>query len=132
MQRVLLILLVLGLSLALVGCMHSDPALPLTQDMRGVSAALNLRPYPPVQMEEANLQLILKDQSNQPVTGATVQFDLSKLDMSMPPYFLKANDDGNGIYQVQGFFYMPGDWQIRVDVFIGAAHRQFIYHLEVN
>jgi hypothetical protein len=132
MRRAFLILLVLGLSFSLAGCISGDPVLPLTQDMSGISAALNMNPYPPVQMEDANLQLTLQDANNQPVSGATVQFDLSKLNMSMPPYFLKANENGNGIYQAQGSFYMPGDWQVRVDVFIGGAHRQFIYLLRVD
>ena len=50
----------------------------------------------------------------------------------MPPYFLQANDGGDGIYQVQGSFSMSGDWQIRVDVFVGGTHRQFTYFLDVD
>ena len=132
MKRVFLVLLVLALSLPLVGCMQVDPVLPLTQDMSGISAALVMNPYPPTQMKEANLQLTLQDPNNQPISGAKVQLDLSKLDISMPPYFLQANDEGNGIYQVDGTFPMSGDWQIRVDVFFAGKHRQFNYLLEVD
>jgi hypothetical protein len=132
MKRAILILLILGLACGLGSCVYVDPVLPMTQDMSGVSATLNMNPYPMVQMADANLQLTLKDENNQPVNGATVQFDLSKLSMSMPPYFLKASENGDGVYQAQGSFYMPGDWQVRVDVFIGGAHRQFIYQLKVN
>ncbi len=132
MKRVLLIFLVLALSLPLVGCMQRDPALPLTQDMSGISAALVMKPYPPTQMEASNLQLTLEDPNNQPISGARVQLDLSKLDISMPPYFLQANDEGNGIYQVEGTFPMSGEWQIRVDVFFAGKHRQFNYLLEVD
>jgi hypothetical protein len=132
MKRIFLILGILALSLPMAGCMQRDPALPLTQDMSGISAALVMNPYPPTQMKEANLQLTLQDPNNRPISGARVQLDLSKLDISMPPYFLQAVDEGNGIYQVQGTFPMSGDWQIRVDVFFGGKHRQFNYLLEVD
>jgi len=132
MKRALLVILILGLCCGLAGCMVGDPVLPLTQDMSGISAALNMNPYPMVQMQDANLQLTLHDENNQPVSGATVQFDLSKLNMSMPPYFLRAKENRDGVYRAQGSFYMPGDWQIRVDVFVGGAHRQFIYQLKVD
>jgi hypothetical protein len=132
MKRAFLILMVLALLLSLVGCMQRDPVLPLTQDKSGISAALVMNPYPPTQMEEANLQLTLQDPNHQPISGARVQLDLSKLDISMPPYFLQAEDEGNGIYQVQGTFPVPGEWQIRVDVFFAGKHRQFNYLLEVD
>jgi hypothetical protein len=132
MKRIFLILGILALCLPMVGCMQRDPALPLTQDTSGISAALVMNPYPPTQMKEANLQLTLQDPNNQPISGARVQLDLSKLDISMPPYFLQAVDEGNGIYQVQGTFPMSGDWQIRVDVFFAGKHRQFNYLLEVD
>ncbi len=132
MKRVVSIFLVLTLCLPLVGCMQGDPVLPLTQDMSGISAALVMSPYPPTQMKESNLQLTLQDPNNQPISGAKVQLDLSKLDISMPPYFLQAQDEGNGIYQVVGTFPMSGDWQIRVDVFFAGKHRQFNYLLEVD
>jgi hypothetical protein len=132
MRRIFFIILILGLLIALVGCSHADSALPLTQATSGISAALMMEPYPPTQMKEANLRLTLQDQDNQPVTGARVQFDLSKLDLSMPPYFLGAFDDGNGIYQASGTFTMSGDWQIRVDVFVEGTHRQFTYLLKVE
>ena len=130
--RIALILAGVGLLISLTGFIHSDPALPLTQSASGVSAAFRISPYPAVQMEETNLQLTLRDENNQPITGARVQLDLSKLDISMPPYFLQANDGGNGIYQVQGSFSLAGNWQIRVDVFVGGRHRQFTYFLDVD
>jgi hypothetical protein len=130
--RIALILAAVGLLISLTGFIHNDPALPLTQSARGVSAAFRISPYPAVQMEETNLQLTLKDENNQPITGARVQLDLSKLDISMPPYFLQANDGGNGVYQVQGSFSLAGNWQIRVDVFVGGRHRQFTYFLDVD
>jgi hypothetical protein len=132
MKRIFWILGILALSLPMVGCMQRDPVLPLTQDMSGISAALVMNPYPPTQMEGTKLQLTLQDPNNQPISGARVQLDLSKLDISMPPYFLQAVDEGNGIYQVQGTFPMSGDWQIRVDVFFAGKHRQFNYLLEVD
>jgi hypothetical protein len=132
LRQILYLVVIAGLVIPLSGCGHVDPALPLTQAMSGISAALVMDPYPPSQMEEANLQLTLHDQNNQPISGAKVQVDLSKLDISMPPYFLQANDEGNGIYQVQGTFPVSGDWQIRIDVFFGGTHRQFNYLLEVD
>ena len=130
-RRMLFIAILIG-CIPLSGCVQGDPLLPLTQDMSGISARLVMDPYPPTQMEAANLQLTLQDQDKQPISGAKVQLDLSKLDISMPPYFLQANDEGNGIYQVQGTFPMSGDWQIRVDVFFAGKHRQFNYLLEVD
>jgi len=130
--RIVLILTACGLLITLMGFIHVDPALPLTQSANGVSAAFRISPYPPLQLEETNLQLTLKDENNQPITGARVQLDLSKLDISMPPSFLQASDGGDGIYQVQGSFSMSGDWQIRVDVFVGGKHRQFTYYLDVD
>ena len=131
-RRILLIAIISVVGLPLFGCIHGDPVLPLIQDTSGISAALMMNPYPPTQMEAANLQLTLQDPNNQPISGAKVQLDLSKLDISMPPYFLQANDEGNGTYQAQGMFPMRGDWQIRVDVFFAGKHRQFTYLLEVD
>jgi YtkA-like len=132
MRRILLIAIIIVVCIPLSGCIHSDPIQALTQDMSGISVALAMDPYPPTQMETANLRLTLQDPNNQPISGAKVQLDLSKLDISMPPYFLQAKDEGNGIYQVLGTFPMSGNWQILVDVFFEGKHRQFNYLLEVD
>lgn len=132
MGRIVLIFAAITLLISLMGFSHAVPTLPLTQATNGISAALRIDPYPPTQMEDANLQLTLHDENNQPITGAKVQVDLSKLDISMPPYFLQASDGGNGTYQAQGTFSMSGGWQIRVDVFVAGTHRLFTYYLDVD
>ena len=130
--RIVLVLAATGILITLMGFSHADPALPLTQSVNGISAAFKISPYPPTQLEDTNLQLTLKDENNQPISGAKVQLDLSKLELSMPPYFLQAKDGGDGIYQVQSSFSMSGDWQVLFDVYIAGKHRRFTYFLNVD
>ncbi len=52
--------------------------------------------------------------------------------MSMPPYFVETDYDGNGVYQALVTFSMPGEWQVMVDVTVAGAHRQFMYVFNVD
>ena len=53
--------------------MHKNRVL-LTAD--SLTATLVVTPYPPIPMQDATLELTLRD-AGQPVTGATVRFDLT-------------------------------------------------------
>ena len=54
------------------------------------------------------------------------------LNMAMPPYFLQTEYDGNGVYEAQFAFPMPGDWQVMAEVRAGAERRQFIFIVHID
>jgi len=98
------------------GCGKVASPTPLTQTAGSLSATLVIIPDPPVPMEDATLELTLLDVNNQPVSGATVRFDLTMPGMQMPINCPEATDEGDGIYRASAIFTMAGEWQIQVEV----------------
>ncbi len=131
MKRILWALVVVVLAISVAGCGQANNVLSV-QAASGLTAKMVMVPTQPAPMKETSVRLTLKDENNQPLSGADVQLGLYKLNKSMPPYFLQTDYDGNGVYEAQVTFPIDGDWQVMVNVLTGGARQQFMYILHIN
>ena len=72
-------------------------------------------PNPPVRGNNT-LEALVVDVNNQPVTEATVSFDIDMTNMSHGKNVVTAKLGGNGRYAGKLFFQMPGPWRVIVTV----------------
>jgi hypothetical protein len=64
----------------------------------------------------AQLEAVVVDQNNQPVTDATVSFDIDMTNMSHGKNVIKTAPAGNGHYAGEVHFMMGGPWRVIVVV----------------
>ena len=93
---------------------------------------LSIDPDPPTPMREVTLRLTLRDAQGQPMSGATVQFDLTMPGMQMPTNQPQVMEVGNGVYQAQAIFTMAGEWQVRADVTRAGEREEFTFPLRTK
>ena len=72
-------------------------------------------PNPPVRGSNT-LEALVVDVNSQPVTDATVSFDIDMTNMSHGKNVVTAKLAGNGRYAGTLFFQMPGPWRVNVTV----------------
>jgi hypothetical protein len=132
-KHINLVILLLGFVFLLSGCGGATSgSTSFTQTAGDLTAMLAVEPFPPVPMETTTLKLTLQDQSNQPISGATVGFDLTMPAMEMPPNHPQAVEQGQGVYLAETTFTMAGEWQIRVDVSYANTSEQFTFNLKTR
>lgn len=130
MRRAIFALLFLTCSLALGGCGEKASRTCLTQESGSLTATLAVVPYPPVPMRDATLELALRDAQGQPLSGASVRFDLTMPEcISMPPNKPEATEADPGVYRAQTIFTMAGAWQIDAEVSRAGESEQFTFFL---
>jgi hypothetical protein len=115
--------------LMMAGCgVSGDTALPVAVTRTGGSSAiLSIDPDPPTPMQEVTLRLTLRDAHGQPLSGATVRFDLTMPGMQMPvnqPPVIEVDD---GVYQARALLTMAGEWQVRADVTHAGERQEFTF-----
>jgi hypothetical protein len=123
-----LVLIVLA-SLALNACGATASPAPYveTRVSGSLSATLRILPYPPVPMEETALELELRDDSGQALSGAAVHLDLTMPGMEMPANHPEVAEGGDGLYRAQAIFTMAGEWEIRVEVYHAGESVEFTF-----
>ena len=104
----------------------------LTQTVGALTAVLVIAPFPPVPMEEASLQLTVRDASGQPFSGAKVLFDLTMPSMMMPRNTAEVTDQGDGVYTARVVFTMGGAWSIGTYVKRDGETAQAFYPLDIK
>ena len=133
MKRWELFILLASATLLLFGCSQPKATqTPITQTNGGVTAVLTLSPSAPTVMAPAALTLTLQDNSGQPITGASVAFDLTMPGMAMPPNNAQASSDGSGAYVAEVTFTMAGDWQIQADVTYPGGNVVLLFDLTIE
>jgi hypothetical protein len=115
MKRVLSVLAVIVLGALLSSCGKSASK-EFTQTSDGVTAVLDISPFPPQVMEPATLLLTLTGDPGQSLDNVPVLFDLSMPGMKMPANQPVPTSEGNGVYSCDAVFTMSGDWQIEIKV----------------
>lgn len=100
----------------------SAPAAPLQGTLGGGSKKIGAftvtlfsSPNPPIRGSNT-LEALVVDANNQPVTDATVSFDIDMTNMSHGKNVVAAKSTGNGRYAGTLFFMMPGPWRVIVAV----------------
>jgi hypothetical protein len=101
--------------LALTGCGGTPVPTELTQTKGTLTATLTIRPYPPVPMQDARLELALQD-AGQPVSGATVRLTLTMPGCPMAPSYPEAVEQADGLYAAETVLTMAGTWQADTDI----------------
>ena len=96
------------------------------------TALLKTSPDRPAPMQEALLELTLRDAQGRPVTGAAVSLDLTMPGMAMPPNRPAISEVGNGVYTARAFFTMAGEWQVRAVVKHPAGDDEFTFLLRTK
>lgn len=98
----------------------------------GINATLAILPGDPVSMDPATLKITLTDKNSEPVLGATIGIDMSMPAMMMPKNNPRAEEKGNGLYQAEAIFTMPGEWLITVEVKTSAGVEDFKFPVTVK
>jgi hypothetical protein len=134
MKRIGSLVLTVLVSLALSACGASVSPTPYaeTRAAGSLSAMLHILPYPPVPMEETELELTLRDATGLALSGASVHFDLTMPGMEMPPNHPEATEAGDGLYLAQAIFTMAGEWQILVEVSRPGGSEEFVFPLRTK
>ncbi|MCB9421451.1 MAG: FixH family protein [Ardenticatenaceae bacterium] len=133
MKRAKLFVLLVSIAIFLTNCSKPQPTqMPITQTDGDVTAVLTLLPDTPTVMNPTILSLTIKDADSQPITGASVAFDLTMPGMAMPPNNAQATDDGSGSYDAEVTFTMAGDWQIQADVTYPGGSAEFTFDLTIE
>jgi hypothetical protein len=112
--------------LALTACGGTPAPTQLTQTVGTLTATLALRPYPPVPMQDARLELALQD-AGQPVAGATVHLTLTMPGCSMAPSYTEAVEQAEGVYTAETILTMAGAWQAGADVSLPGKNVRFTF-----
>jgi nitrogen fixation protein FixH len=130
----LAVFLLLMVVLTVAGCGRPGGAAPPATVTRtaGSSATLWIAPNPPIPMQEVTLQLTLRDAQGRPMSGATVQLDLTMPGMQMPTNQPQVMEVGNGVYQARAIFTMAGEWQVRADVTHAGERQEFTFPLRTK
>jgi hypothetical protein len=82
-----------------------------------LSVQIFSKPNPPIQGGNT-LETLITDSNGQPVTDATVTFDLNMTNMNHGENIVTASSLGAGRYSGHVSFLMPGPWR----VIVGIAH----------
>ncbi len=129
MRHIPSLVLTVLVSLALNACGATAPPTSYveTRGSGSLSATLKILPYPPVPMEETALELELRDDRGQALSGASVRFDLTMPGMEMPANNPETTEEGEGLYRAQAIFTMAGEWQILVEVFHLGEKAEFTF-----
>jgi nitrogen fixation protein FixH len=127
MGRMGSIILTVLISLLLNACRATASPGAETQTSGSLSATLRIVPSPPTPMEDAKLELTLRDPDQQPVSGASVVFDLTMPAMEMPANRPQATEEESGVYRADAIFTMAGAWQIRVEVSYQGEEDLFLF-----
>jgi nitrogen fixation protein FixH len=98
----------------------------------GSSATLGIDPNPPSAMQEVTLRLTLRDAQDRPLSGATVQLDLTMPGMQMPVNRPQVMEVGDGVYQARALLTMAGEWQVRADVSSAGGREEFTFALRTK
>jgi len=99
----------------------ADPALKApangaAQKAGGLTVALAMTPYPPLNRQAETFEVVLTDDKGQPVADASVTLDLTMPSMPMPSNKVQLQHAAEGRYQGVGRFTMRGWWRIEVIV----------------
>jgi hypothetical protein len=130
MKSAAILIVLLISSLAVGGC-----SLDLAQTAAAnasTSALLRIEPVRPVPMQEAQLELSLRDPQGKPITGATVKADLMMPDIVMPSNRPAFTEMGNGVYAAKALFTMAGEWELRTQVDHAGGSESFIFTLRTR
>jgi hypothetical protein len=132
MNRTVTAVLLILISLPLGACAPTATPYADTQTSGSLSATLRVLPYPPVPMEDTTLELALRDNEQQPVSGASVSFDLTMPAMEMPVNRPQASEVSPGVYRASAVFTMAGEWQIRAEVSYQGQNEEFVFPLHTR
>ena len=105
--------IILILATLLVGC--SSSVQPQAAALDPAKITLKTIPSEPV-VGKTEIVLDLRDQKDQPLTGAKVEVSADHIDMSGMTLGGAATEQGNGIYAIIADFNMSGTWRITVAV----------------
>jgi hypothetical protein len=109
--RVVIACVVLGLA-----CGQSPRATP--RDAGDLASELTVEwtttPAPPTVGTDTVGEVTLRDRSQQPVRGATLQIECHMSHPGMAPVIGQATERGEGVYQVPLRFSMTGEWIVIV------------------
>jgi len=121
-------------TLLLAGCGGSGGAAPTAAIVGtpGTSATLRIDPNPPTPMQEATLELTLRDGQGRAILGASVQLDLTMPGMQMPVNQPQVTEVGRGVYRARAMFTMAGEWEVRADVNHGGEQLEFTFPLRTK
>jgi hypothetical protein len=122
----------LVITLGFASCSSKTSLMQATQTAGDFSVSLKVDPYPPVTMQNALVELKLFDHEGQPVSGASVSFDLTMPGMQMPMNRPEVVESSSGVYQAKTIFTMAGKWQIQVLVTSTGKSETFIFDLSTK
>jgi nitrogen fixation protein FixH len=89
-------------------------------------------PNPPVPMNQAILELTLRDSDDRPLSGAQISLDLTMPGMEMPLNRPEVKEKGNGVYEAQALFTMAGKWRIEAQVVQAGTSQTFTFDLNTK
>lgn len=72
-------------------------------------------PNPPSR-GDTTLEVLVTDSNGQPITDATISFDIDMTNMSHGKNVTTASSLGDGRYSGEVFFLMPGPWRVIVGI----------------
>jgi hypothetical protein len=131
-NRLVFFAALLVITLGLASCSSNTSPMQATQTAGAFSVSLNVDPHPPVPMKDTLVELKLFDSKGQPISGASVSFDLTMPGMKMPMNHPEVIESSKGVYQAKTLFSMAGKWQIQVIVTYDSESETFIFDLNTR
>jgi hypothetical protein len=132
MNRTVAAIVLVLISMASSACGATATPYADTQISGSLSATLLVLPFPPVPMESTTLDLTLRDADQQPVSGASVSFDLTMPAMEMPVNRPQASEAEPGVYRANAVFTMAGEWRIQAEVSYKGRDEEFVFPLHTR
>jgi nitrogen fixation protein FixH len=125
MRSTLAVALLFFLGVCLVGCLERPQAPNWKLELRVV-------PDPPRPLEESTFAVRLRSVTDEAVTGARVEADLSMPSHRMGENRVALRETEAGIYTGTGRFTMPGEWRVEIRVEKGDHRRVEQFHFAVR
>ena len=120
---------VLVIALGLASCSPNTSPIQTAQTAGAFSVSLTVDPDPPVPMQDALLEVKVRDSKGQPIAGASVSMDLTMPGMRMPMNRPDVGESDGGVYRARTLFTMAGNWRVQVVVTYGGKSETAIFDL---
>lgn len=124
--------MVLILAIFLISCAGKTSLTENTAVQTGNQAELAITPLEPVSLQSTTLEIKLTSSQDTPIAGAVISLDLSMPAMTMPKNNPSVTESGNGLYQAEAVFTMPGEWLIRAEIKTGTGIEVFDFPVTVK
>jgi hypothetical protein len=113
-----------------------DASAPLTlvlgsKQAGDLKVTLFSAPAQPIRGDDS-LKVSVTDANGQPITDATVTFDIDMTNMSHGKNVVTASSSGDGSYSGKVFFLMPGPWRVIVGVQRAGQQSTVRFDFNVN